>query len=970
MEQVERAVRADGMIPAEKVHEEVVWFYSELGIADTFFVHGDVPQLASFIVSIYASKLLHHTSKQKSLSELSLEHVTDHGAIFMCDSTPGSSTGKSANVEAKIESEFLNPHRSNTKRYRVEAYRSEPAAAKEMRLRCFFVEECDFPEGNSTDANETDLAKISSRQFFSRASDHTKGLVSSLMSEVVRRTGCVTRLVESGEDFRLMVATRYHDSQRLFSGLSDIYRNCGLSASQKFVEQFSNDITIYSLFLQKLPQSDIQISGVSDRLISEVSLYNCLPPTSPFVPYFCKKIFSLSEAAYAHVVWVFCQHFLNRVGADYWTLRDILDVNKTSEHAMLLDRIKRKLRSDVYSSNDVFEIIVSSPDLVRALFAQFAAVHRIPRISGQTPAARPAAEMSSLIQRTCMNEHESQVFLLISTFNSHVLKTNFFQFTKVSLAFRLDPAFLSTQEYPQIPFGLFFLCGPEFRGFHLRFCDVARGGVRVIRSANREVFANNVRNMFDENYNLASTQHLKNKDIPEGGSKGTILVNLDCQHLTTVAFQKYVDGLLDLLLTGRTPGIKEPIVDLYGKPELLFLGPDEGTAGFMDWAAEHARGRAAPFWKAFTTGKSPTLGGIPHDTYGMTTQGVHQFVLCILEKMGLKEEDCTKAQTGGPDGDLGSNEIKISRDRYTVVIDGSGVLYDPAGLDRAELVRLAERRQMIKEFNLAKLSPKGFRVLESDRDVTLPDGTVVANGMDFRNQFHLNPLVETTLFVPCGGRPEAVNVSNVARIFKDGQPRFKYIVEGANLFFTQAARLALEREGVVLIKDSSANKGGVTSSSLEVFASLTLSDEQFLQHMCVRGNTAPAFYQSYVADVQQIIQRNARLEFDCLWRERENTKQPLCVISDLLSSRIVRLSQELAAAEPLWNNTTLRQRVLQAYCPPSLLELVGGTHGLAFCPESYLRAIFGAFLASRFVYMHGLDSSFYSFFEFMQQFSR
>ena len=33
----------------------------------------------------------------------------------------------------------------------------------------------------------------------------------------------------------------------------------------------------------------------------------------------------------------------------------------------------------------------------------------------------------------------------------------------------------------------------------------------------------NQRQLFDENYGLASTQSLKNKDIPEGGSKGTIL---------------------------------------------------------------------------------------------------------------------------------------------------------------------------------------------------------------------------------------------------------------------------------------------------------------------------------------------------------------------------------------------------------------------------------------------------------------
>ena len=29
-----------------------------------------------------------------------------------------------------------------------------------------------------------------------------------------------------------------------------------------------------------------------------------------------------------------------------------------------------------------------------------------------------------------------------------------------------------------------------------------------------------------------------------------------------------------MLIPGQTPGIKEPLVDLYGKPELLFFGPD------------------------------------------------------------------------------------------------------------------------------------------------------------------------------------------------------------------------------------------------------------------------------------------------------------------------------------------------------------------------------------------------------------
>jgi glutamate dehydrogenase len=61
---------------------------------------------------------------------------------------------------------------------------------------------------------------------------------------------------------------------------------------------------------------------------------------------------------------------------------------------------------------------------------------------------------------------------------------------------------------------------------------------------------------------------------------------------------------LDLLIPGQSPGIKERLVDLYNKPEILFFGPDgahtlfefnirmftgmlfpEGTADMMDWAA-------------------------------------------------------------------------------------------------------------------------------------------------------------------------------------------------------------------------------------------------------------------------------------------------------------------------------------------------------------------------------------------------
>lgn len=160
----------------------------------------------------------------------------------------------------------------------------------------------------------------------------------------------------------------------------------------------------------------------------------------------------------------------------------------------------------------------------------------------------------------------------------------------------------------------------------------------MIVSRNQNTFLTNAEGLFDENYNLAWTQQKKNKDIPEGGSKGTILLGVAHQRSARTAFEKYIDALLDLMI------LSNEIVDHFGAPEYIYCGPDEGTADLMDWAAIHAKERGYKYWTAFTTGKSPSLGGIPHDLYGMTTKGVHQYVVDILKEVNVDETTITKFQ--------------------------------------------------------------------------------------------------------------------------------------------------------------------------------------------------------------------------------------------------------------------------------------------------------------------------------------
>lgn len=444
-----------------------------------------------------------------------------------------------------------------------------------------------------------------------------------------------------------------------------------------------------------------------------------------------------------------------------------------------------------------------------------------------------------------------------------------------------------------------------------------------MKSRNRETYSINARSLFDENYNLANTQQRKNKDIPEGGSKGVILLDVDHQDKTRVAFEKYIDSILDLLLPPSSPGIKDPIVDLHGQQEILFMGPDENTADLVDWATEHARSRGAPWWKSFFTGKSPRLGGIPHDAYGMTTLSVREYVLGIYRKLNLTPANVRKLQTGGPDGDLGSNEILLSNEKYIAIVDGSGVIVDPHGLDHDELIRLAKKRVMISYFDVSKLSPDGYRVLVEDSNVKLPTGEVINNGMTFRNTFHLRGNHKYDVFVPCGGRPESIDLSTVGKLIVDGKTSIPYIVEGANLFMTQDAKLRLEKAGAILFKDASANKGGVTSSSLEVLASLSFDDRGFEEHMCIREDgTAPEFYTKYVKEVQGKIKENARLEFEAIWREHQQTGLPRSVLSDRLSVAITKLDEELQNTD-LWNKEDLRRSVLEDALPRLLLDKIG-----------------------------------------------
>ncbi|KAF2687961.1 NAD-specific glutamate dehydrogenase-like protein [Lentithecium fluviatile CBS 122367] len=983
MEAVMDGVEEKGFIPPDFVESETSWFYNELGIDDMYFATETVEAVINHIHSLYAAKVAAYSRDDKRL-EIRLDKEASDHAVYIDTSRPGVSVVNGPQYEQRIDEKYLNVSKG-TVGYRVESFRSSSSlpGSEDQQLRCYFVYECDFINPNPGET-ETNIEKVGDKRFLQKATANTKRIYQEALEVAVERTGPVIEYfdIEGSRDKRLVVAYKQGSAMGLFSALSDLYHYYGLTTTRKYVEQFSNGYTCMSLYLKQLPGSTgpkyPPIEASVHQIIKEISLLYCIPQNK-LQSRFATGRLSLQETIYAHCVWVFVSHFLNRLGNEYAALASILDT-ENSGHAELLSKLKRRLRTETFTADYILEIINQYPDLIHSLYLSFANTHYV-QTRGQQDDFLPTLsflrlqvdkvltddELTDAINKAVVNDHHQMVMNSFRIFNNCVLKTNFYTPTKVALSFRMNPQFLPPSEYPQPLYGMFLVISSEFRGFHLRFRDIARGGIRIVKSRSQEAYSINARSLFDENYNLANTQQRKNKDIPEGGSKGVVLLDYHHQDKARVAFEKYIDSILDLLLPPSSPGIKDPIVDLHGKPEIIFMGPDENTADLVDWATEHARVRGAPWWKSFFTGKSPKLGGIPHDRYGMTTLSVREYVLGIYRKLNLDPSKVRKLQTGGPDGDLGSNEILLSNEKYIAIVDGAGVLVDPQGINHEELIRLAKARVMINKFDTSKLSPEGYRVLVDENNVRLPSGETIHNGTTFRNTFHLRGGLHYDTFVPCGGRPESIDLTSANKLIVDGKSTIPYIVEGANLFITQDAKLRLEKAGCILYKDASANKGGVTSSSLEVLASLSFDDEGFIKHMCVgEDGTPPEFYNKYVKQVQAVIQNNARLEFEAIWREHQITGERRSILSDTLSIAITKLDEELQSTD-LWQNVAFRKSVLSEALPNLLLEQIGLEKIMERVPENYLRAIFGSYLASRFVYTHGINASQFAFFDFMSK---
>jgi len=550
-------------------------------------------------------------------------------------------------------------------------------------------------------------------------------------------------------------------------------------------------------------------------------------------------------------------------------------------------------------------------------------------------------EISSQVEDTSAEELLNKMIDVVQC----TLKTNLYLEHRYSLALRLHPKIMHSDDDHELPYGVFFIHGRRFNGYHVRFRDIARGGMRLVTPPTLEQLSLESARHYDECYGLAFAQQMKNKDIPEGGSKAVVLINhgeLSSQTGKNIVVRKsvkaFTDSLLDLIVD--TQETRENIVNLLGRKELLYLGPDEQVIPLdINWVVQRAAKRGYDTPAAFMSSKP--RAGINHKEYGVTSEGVNVFLdVALREALNIDPttQPFTIKMTGGPDGDVAGNEIKILFREYgdnakiVGIADHSGSAEDPNGLDHQELLRLVENSMSIGNFDESKLTSEGNLYLVSSEE-----------GVNKRNSMHNRVVADA--FIPCGGRPNTIDKHNYRNfLMDDGKPSSPLVVEAANIFITEEARQALyEEAGVVIVKDSSANKCGVITSSYEICAAMLLTEDEFFENK-----------QAIVDDVLLKLRDLAKMEADLLFREFKHYSGSCPHFSKVISKSINNVKDEVIEALNNLTDDDMKELLplFRHHLPKTLADL-SFDRVCERVPKQYIRNAIASSIASKIVYREG-----------------
>lgn len=381
-----------------------------------------------------------------------------------------------------------------------------------------------------------------------------------------------------------------------------------------------------------------------------------------------------------------------------------------------------------------------------------------------------------------------------------------------------------------------FVYSPEMEGIHLRAGPIARGGIRWSERANYRA----------EVADLAFAQVKKNAIIVPTGAKGGFFcrsAKLDATQLQA-AYSSFVEALLGVTDDLRRGVVVSPEgVRSWDPPDpYLVVAADKGTASYSDLANAIALKRGYWLGDAFASGGSK---GYDHKAMGITARGAWIAACRHFEHLGI--DPCSEAirvvGVGDMSGDVFGNGMLLSESMCLVAaFDHRHIFIDP---DPDPEMSFAERRRLARldhstwaDYRLERISRGGGVWSRQDKAVALSEQARRALGVDASElsppeliKAILGARVDLLYFGGIGTYVKApeeadsdlADAQNDAVRISADMVRARVVVEGANLGFTQKARIKYSRRGGRINTDFVDNAAGVATSDREVNLKILLA---------------------------------------------------------------------------------------------------------------------------------------------------
>lgn len=489
----------------------------------------------------------------------------------------------------------------------------------------------------------------------------------------------------------------------------------------------------------------------------------------------------------------------------------------------------------------VYQALLNNVEVARLLQRYFEA--RFNPDGGATDSLQPELDAMTSLRLQLIagldnvaNMNDDRILRDLFNLMDATLRTNFYfrgDRTDHGIAVKINCLGVINMPSPR-PMTEIYVHSRSMEGVHLRGARVARGGIR---------WSDRPDDLRSEILDLMQTQMVKNALIvPQGAKGGFVLKGSSADASQRVnralaAYHDFISGLLDLTDNmENSRATHSPQLVCYDDADpYLVVAADKGTANWSDHANDISKSYAFWLGDAFATGGA---NGFHHKRLGITARGAW---VCMKRHFHELARDIdarafTVVGVGSMDGDVFGNGMLLTNNiRLLAAFSAQHIFVDP---NPDPLASFAERRRLFDtpnstwgDYNAERLSSGGGVFRRDDKDIPLSAEVRAWLGVRYPS-IDGEGFIRLLLTAPSdllwmGGVGTYVKASSetnesVGDRANDGarvdaiQLRAKVVGEGANLAFTQRARIEYALNGGRINTDAVDNSAGVDLSDHEV----------------------------------------------------------------------------------------------------------------------------------------------------------